>query len=146
MNFVEPKSQSKEKRYKIMKFHLMIIVFALSLMTLAGCTKEWGFSRTVEGCVVGAGQRYKAGAGGSGTDKIALTLSNAKADSVVMETAGGRGADGTPNVTVECHSTACASIQPGTRISLRCGKDTRFWGEDDVIFCKSPKQLGACGQ
>ena len=117
---------------------LGLIVGAV-VMAGPGCS-DIVYPHDVSGRVVQMDSRLARTQGGS-NEKFVLRLDAiTSADATVKKTAGGP--DGT--LDVECTSTRCALLKPGSCVDLECNREIRYW-EPNVIKCKLVKEVTCAG-
>ena len=104
-----------------------------------GCS-DLVYPHDVSGRVAQMDSRLARSQSGS-NEKFVLRLDAiTRADTTVKKTAGSP--DGT--LDVECTSTRCALLKPGSCVDLECNREVR-WFEPNIIECKLVKEVTCTG-
>lgn len=135
------------KGFTLLELLIGVIILGIVLVgagaLFGGCGSDWTYSRQVEGKIATQPAsrfgKINPGSEGGNQQKFSIKLHPAKADSKVVEVAGGPS-----GVVVECLSTRCAQVEPGECHRFQC-KHLSRWGEPDVISCKHDKEIKCDG-
>lgn len=133
-----------KKAFTLFELLIVVAIIGIFLSITASnvtCGSDFGFGRTVSGKIHNTGSRVKFGQDHS-QEKIALALTDYKADKEVEAAVGGGG-----KLLIECISTRCATLLPGDCASFSCKYEVRrSFGcglDQDVVICELNKLI-AC--
>jgi prepilin-type N-terminal cleavage/methylation domain-containing protein len=131
-----------KRAYTLFELLIVMALVGVVISIVAGnsnCGGDFGFGRPVSGKVHNTGSRMKLGQDHQ-QEKIAIALTDYKADKEVEGAAGGGG-----KLLIECVSTRCATLLPGDCASFSCKYEARTgFGcglDQDIVACELNKLI-----